>query len=399
MRTRTNDRLAGVDVARCLALFGMYATHVFPTFDPDGSLQVGHAVAAGRASALFALLAGVGLALGSGGRTSRRGRALRGVRAGVLLRAALLVAVGLALGEVESPPLVILAYYGLLFVVALPFLGLGAGPLAHTALVALLSTPVASHLLRRSMTPRAVSEPGGSDLLVELFLTGTYPVLTWSTYLLAGLAVGRLDLRRRGTQAALLTGGTTAALAAHVAARLLLGRAGGAEGLQASLPAEIGSGPVERVLDAGLYGVTPTGNWRWLLVDAPHSGTTLDLLGTGGTALAVVGACLLLAGSPARSLLVPLAAAGSMTFTLYVLHVLVLSEGAGLRPDERTLWWILVLSSLLLATWWRTVVGRGPLEALASAIDRRGRLAFGGDQGCTHRGHRRRQERGRSDAG
>jgi hypothetical protein len=360
-----------VDVARCLALFGMYATHVFPTFDPDGSLQVGHELAGGRASALFAVLAGVGLALGSGGQTPRRGRTLWAVRAGVLPRAALLVAVGLWLGEVESPPLVILAYYGLLFIVALPFLGLAARPLAVGALVALFATPVASQLLRSSMAPRPVSEPGGSDLVVELFLTGTYPVLTWSTYLLAGLVVGRLDLRRRGTHARLLVGGAVAALGGHWAAGLLLDRAGGPDQLRASLPAEIGSGPMERVLDSGLYGVTPTGDWRWLLVDAPHSGATLDLLGTTGSALAVLGGCLLVAGLLPRLLLVPLAAAGSMTFTLYTLHVLVLADDSDLLvEDERMMWWVLVLSSLALATFWRTVVGRGPLEAVSSAADR-----------------------------
>ena len=54
-------------------------------------------------------------------------------------------------------------------------------------------TPLVSYALRqcgRTSTP--IDEPGGRDLLVELFLTGTYPVLTWTTYLFAGLAVGRL---------------------------------------------------------------------------------------------------------------------------------------------------------------------------------------------------------------
>ena len=45
----------------------------------------------------------------------------------VLARAGPLVALGLLLGQVDSPPLVILAYYGLLFVLAIPFLGLLRG--------------------------------------------------------------------------------------------------------------------------------------------------------------------------------------------------------------------------------------------------------------------------------
>jgi len=60
---RTSTRLAGVDVARGLALLGMAAVHIFPEQSADGGLHPAYVVAAGRASALFAVLAGVGLAL------------------------------------------------------------------------------------------------------------------------------------------------------------------------------------------------------------------------------------------------------------------------------------------------------------------------------------------------
>ena len=106
------------------------------------------------------------------------------------VRAAFLVALGLLLGRVDSPPLVILAYYGLLFVVALPVLGLGPRALAVLAVVAAVVTPVVSHLLRQSVDPTPIAEPWGADLLTELLLTGTYPVLSWTTYLLAGMARG-----------------------------------------------------------------------------------------------------------------------------------------------------------------------------------------------------------------
>ncbi len=192
----SSGRLIGVDVARALALFGMAATHIYPGFQPDGDLHWSHAVASGRASALFALLAGVGLALSTGGTDPLTGRDLGAARGGVLTRAVLLTLIGLLLGSVESPPLVILAYYGLLFLVAVPFLGLSARVLAVLAVAAALVTPLVSHLLRQQIDPTPIAEPAGPDLLVELFLTGTYPVLTWTTYLFAAMAVGRLPLRR-----------------------------------------------------------------------------------------------------------------------------------------------------------------------------------------------------------
>ena len=61
-------------MARCLALLGMMATHVLRETDPDGTISFSQALAGGRASALFAVLAGVSLALMTG-RTRARARA------------------------------------------------------------------------------------------------------------------------------------------------------------------------------------------------------------------------------------------------------------------------------------------------------------------------------------
>lgn len=66
-------RNRGVDLARGIAMFGMFAAHVGPPAD-DGSIvgaimQAAH----GRSSILFALLAGVSLALMTGGSAPKSG--------------------------------------------------------------------------------------------------------------------------------------------------------------------------------------------------------------------------------------------------------------------------------------------------------------------------------------
>ena len=53
-----SGRLVGLDVARCLALLGMVATHVLDERTPAGDLTTAQWLAGGRASALFAVLAG-----------------------------------------------------------------------------------------------------------------------------------------------------------------------------------------------------------------------------------------------------------------------------------------------------------------------------------------------------
>ena len=61
-------RLVGIDVARCLALLGMVSTHVLVPVTDEGEIAWAQDLAGGRAAALFAVLAGVSLALLSGRR-------------------------------------------------------------------------------------------------------------------------------------------------------------------------------------------------------------------------------------------------------------------------------------------------------------------------------------------
>ena len=381
-------RVLGVDVARALALLGMMSVHIFPAFRPDGSLHPSYAIAAGRSAALFAVLAGVGLALSTGGPKRYDEDRLRGSRAGVLARAGLLLGLGLLLGEVSSPPLVILAYYGLLFAVAIPFLGLPARALAVLAVFSAAVAPVLSHLSRMHLDVAPVGDPGGREVLAQLLITGTYPVLPWTAYLFAGLALGRLDLRRRATALWLVAGGAALAVTAKVVSSTLLKAAGGADRLVASIPADLGyaflrQNPSGR-LDAGLFGTTPTTDWRWLLISSPHSSTTFDLVHTGATSAGMLGLCLLVTRHAPSWLYLPLVAAGSMTLTLYTAHVLALADGSPLllTDDRLQLWLGHVVTVLVAATLWRTLLGRGPLEGLAAQFDRVARQRVEGRGGA-----------------
>jgi hypothetical protein len=380
-RLGSGGRLLGVDVARSLALFGMMSVHIFfPAFAADGSMHPAYVTAAGRSAALFATLAGVGIALASGGSTPYGGRRLRGARAGVLARSVLLVALGLLLGKVDSPPLVILAYYGLLFVLAIPFLAMSVRGLAALALACALLTPLASYWLRLVVSPTPIAEPGGRDILKELFLTGTYPALTWTTYLFVGLAIGRSNLRRNGVAGALLIAGAVVAVAAKVVSAVLLGAAGGVDRLQASLPPDnFLSNETGHWVREGLFGTTPTTDWRWLLISSPHSGTTLDLVHTSATSAAAIGGCILLTRVLPRWSYLPLAATGSMTLTIYTAHVLALTKGSPLLMTDQLHFWLAnVAVAIVVAAFWRVVIGRGPLEWLFAGADRGARRMAGG---------------------
>src|SRR5215207_11111618 len=96
-------RLHGIDAARGLALLGMMATHLLPTFEANASLTptwIGLTFS-GRAAALFAVLAGVGLALSTGKEKPPAGAELWAARRGIAMRALVIAAVGLTLGGLD----------------------------------------------------------------------------------------------------------------------------------------------------------------------------------------------------------------------------------------------------------------------------------------------------------
>ena len=101
-RKHGTGRLIGVDAARALALIGMMSVHLLPGTDPDGSASTAYLISSGRASALFAVLAGVGLALANGATTPPTGKSRLAAAAGIFGRAAVLGLIGLFLGDLDS---------------------------------------------------------------------------------------------------------------------------------------------------------------------------------------------------------------------------------------------------------------------------------------------------------
>jgi uncharacterized membrane protein len=370
------DRLLGVDVARGLALLGMMSVHIVPsTSGPLGDVTLAYQVASGRASALFAVLAGVSLAIVTGCERPFSGPRLRTARRSVAIRAGVIALVGLTLGALPSGVAVILVNYGLLFGVATLFLGLGWRVLASLGAAWLVVSPVVAHALRTLVgrgpgpSPSWLDVLAPLDLVQRLLLTGYYPVLQWTGYLLVGLAVGRLPLRRMATAIGLAaTGAVLAGLSKSVSGLLLFGHL---DELVVPPTSAIAGRGLELALETGMYGTTPTTSWWWLAVSGPHSGTPFDLLHTTGTALLVLGLALLLAGAVGRWLL-PLAAAGSMTLSLYTFHVVVLAATVGVSAgwDPVAEYTVHAVAALVLASLWALTGARGPLEHMTAEISR-----------------------------
>ena len=370
-------RIVGVDVARALALLGMMATHMLPGIEGT-HVPWPQQLAGGRASALFAVLAGVSVALVSGRTVPLGGRARYAGSVRLVVRAVLIGALGLLLGLVPAGIAVILAYYAVLFLLALPFIGLRAPALAALAAVWAVVMPVVSMVLRPHLPGHTVGSPTPDALLSphlllnQLLFVGYYPAVVWMAYLFAGLAMGRIDLRRRGVDLRLVVGGALLAVAATVVSWALLARPDAAAALASTYPdPSVGSDPaaLRAALTHGLHGTTPTGSWWWLATVAPHSGTPLDLAQTIGSAMAVLGLCLLVTRTQPRVWAAAFGA-GAMTLSLYTLHVVIMGRGWWPDLEAPNHYDDQVLIVLGLGAVFALVPLRGPLETVVAVLSR-----------------------------
>lgn len=339
--TPARVRIPGVDLARALAILGMFAVHVGPT-DVSGTPGRLYALPHGRASLLFALIAGVGVSLLAGSRSASAAR----TRWRLLWRAVVLLPLGLWLQGLDHRVFVILQDYALLFVVALVLLRLPDRLLLVLAGAAatLGSAGYLYGLLHASeaFERRAAvwGDPLG-DIVHRLVLSGPYPLITWLAPFALGMWLGRRDLHRRDLRGWLVLGGGTVTVLAALAATTATTWAG------------VGEAPVD---------------WRWLWVDDPHSQMPLWVVGSTASACLVLGVCLE-AGDAARRLVWPLVAVGQLAFTVYVGHLLALHRwNAVLTADEvgaaAGIVLGLTVASALFAVGWRSLLPRGPLESV-----------------------------------
>ena len=376
-------RLVGLDAARGLALLTMMVTHIFPLTDEMGD-PTWAAIFSGRASALFAVLAGCSLVLSTRGTLEATGR-LRDVAPGVLVRAASIIVVGLFLGAITTNLAVILVNYGVMFAIALLFLRLRPWALFTLAGLWMALSPLVSMWVRSTYgLETSYSAMSWFDLgalgpmLTDLVFTGYYPILQWMAYILLGMAVAKIDIGRHLT--ALFLAGVALFAIGRGGSWFLLDVGGGRAELEA-LAATSGA-DLNAALFINSYGVTPPDSWWWLAIAGPHSATPFDLISTAGTslaAIAVLQAAAILLGR--RSwLLAPLSAPGSMPLTVYAAHVVLVEithpfyQPAPMIEQAdpakiTTEYAIHALTFILLAIVWKVFVSpRGPLEGVIASL-------------------------------
>lgn len=355
------SRLVGLDIARGVAVLGMIIAHVGLTKDEkftiEGLLWLSH----GHSSILFATVAGVSLGLLSGGTASYAGRARQDMKIKIFTRAAMLFVIAGVFSMLNTPIHMILVYYAVWFVAALPFTNWSALSLATLGVCwavigAIVLVYVHDLLIRAQFTAS-----GNPNLVVVETTLGMFPGIMWMGFVLVGMALAKTDLRDNAHLRRVLAGSTITATVTYTAAWLAQ-RALSLEIDRRCWP-EAGSPEINRT--GPIFNIDHlVPSWECHLQSHAHSVTPVEALGSGSVAVAIITACLLLP-AVAQSLLAPLAAVGSMALTAYCAHVLAIylwpefffTEVTGHAPML-----IMVSVSVSACYVWRSLWGQGPLE-------------------------------------
>jgi uncharacterized protein len=355
-----SSRIRGLDLARGLAVIGMFAAHVLILDEFDwGEPNTWGAVVDGRSAATFALLAGVSIAIISGGKTPARGVALSQARVRIVVRAGLIFLLGSLLTWLGTNVYIILEYYAVMFLLSLPVLRWRPRTLFAFAAGLAIVAPVAQLVFSRILLDIGLFETSPFTLLV----TGAYPAIVWFVFVMVGIGVGRLDLRRRDIHLRIMLVGVVLVIAGYTAGSLVATTSAGQNAAAAfDMPST----------DVGLFDLTA------LLTALPHTGTPFEVVGATGFALALVALCLLVLqpGAPrvVQAALYPLAATGSMALSAYTVQIIVLALIGDsywvVGQNNADLYLTLTLSIVLGCTAWALLLGRGPLERVLTLASR-----------------------------
>jgi len=327
-------RITGVDVARGLAILGMFVAHAIPRAN-EAELVVD-----GRSSILFATLAGISLGIMTGlERPTESGRRAHRVMS-IVARAMILFLLGIALGALDSGIAIILEYYAFMFLLLTPALFLPRWALGLVAAGLAVIAPA----LAAATDDVSLPVDSLAYFLQYYLLIGSYPALVWLPFLLVGLIAARSGLGRAKTQLWMMVAGVIFSVLGYGAAPVLLG-----------------------------------------ITAAAHSGSTAEVLGSGGVAIAIIGALLWCTspertgiGPALRTAFAPISSIGAMALTVYTLQIVSLTVFAALREstdgvNEYPGWPLLIgmtIVSLLFATLWHRFLGKGPLERLLTSLTR-----------------------------
>ena len=359
-------RIDGYDLARAFAIFGMVLVNfkiaIAIGAGPDSVqgpdwLRFLTSLFEGRAAALFVVLAGVGLTLGSR-RAVEAGDSIQisAARLKLWKRSAFLCAGGLLFAL--AWPADILHFYGWYIAVGALLISVRSRTLVGLAVLVIAGFVILLGTLDYEVgwdfdTLTYEGFWTWDAQVRHLFFNGFHPVFPWLAFLVFGMWLGRQNLRAPAVRRRVLTWGAGVALITETVSAVLV----------ATLTGEASAEDAELITALVGTGSMPP--------------MPFYMLAAGGTAVAVIA---LSVGCSERYSRLPghraLVTTGRLALTIYVAHVLLglgLLDALGLLEGQ-TLPFAVAASAVFCvaavagASLWTTRIERGPLEWLMRRI-------------------------------
>ncbi|QWG30896.1 DUF1624 domain-containing protein [Bacillus mycoides] len=352
---KTKKRIIGLDFARAWAMFGMLLVNFMVITGAEGNgpplLKTFMSLFEGRASALFVILAGIGITLMTKSSVASQEKIkINTSRILIWKRSLFLFILGLLLYVMEWTG-DILHYYGVYLFIAALLITVRRTILIWLSIIILLA---AQYL---QLTFNAFEGWGGTipfinyidfwtlkGFLRNLLFNGYHPIFPWFSFFLIGMIIGRLDLHNRQIRHRLLLLGLTVTLIIELLSKALTHLFIPYIGEEAS---------------------------TFLFNTGPILPNILYVASATGSAIAILIICLHLTEKYEKNwFFTSIVQTGQLTLTHYVSHVFI---GIGLlillnRIEYQTLLFVLLFAtgffifSVLFSVLWRKKFPRGPIE-------------------------------------
>ena len=358
----TRARVVGIDLARALAVYGMVLVNFNAAMGGKESgpwwLKVSIDAMEGRAAALFVILAGVGLSLLSGNALRTIDPHEMGkVRKKVVKRCLFLFAVGLSYSEFWPPD--ILHFYSAYLIAGLFFAGRPDRELPMGALFFIFISVLLMYVFDYSTgwdfeNMEYMDFWSLQGMVRHIFFNGYFPVFPWTAFLLAGMWLGRQDLRSASFR------------------RKVFARAAWVFVIS------------ESISMLSLYLFEYPEVWSALpgldyyLATTPYPPTVFFVFSAGATGfIAAMGALTLAERFGEARWMRPLVSTGRMALTIYIGHVLLglgALDLAELMVENQPLSFILFaaaafnVAATIFSYAWEAYFGTGPLERVMRLI-------------------------------
>lgn len=349
------QRVTGFDLARALALFGMVIVNfkiAMSATTGSEALIIFSGLFEGRASALFVILAGVGVTfLTNKARKDGEKEDVLANRLALIKRGLLLIAVGLLYTPIWEAD--ILHFYGFYFLIAAALFMVNDRLLLFVSIIFMLLFPVlmlfVDYEKNWDWSTLAYENFWSFDGMIRhIMFNGFHPVIPWAAFLIFGMWLGRQDLSK-----------------ARIRNRLLFGA------ISTFLVTEFGFYLIRKTLGTALA-MNPE-EVAFLFSTSIIPPLPQYIISAGSSAVVVLIACLYVSERFSDSLIHRwLYQTGQLSLTLYVAHVIMgmgALEAIG-RLENQTINFSLFsalvfgVCGMAFSVLWLRVFQTGPLEWL-----------------------------------